>query len=180
MGRDKASLRFGDEPLLARVTRIVRGVVDDVVLVAREGQLLPAGFEAVRDPAEGLGPLAAMAVGLRAVSGTRVFVAACDMPLLQPALIRRLLDLAEGVDACVPFIEGYPMTTCAVYRRTVVDVAEALVAARHLKPRMLIERVQTRYVGPDELRDVDPDLSSFQDCDTQGAYEATLRAAGLR
>ncbi len=180
MGRDKASLPFGGEPLLARVTRIVRGVVDDVVLVAREGQVLPGGFEAVRDPAEGLGPLAAIAVGLRAVSGARAFVAACDMPLLRPELICRLFDLATDVDACVPLIEGYPMTTCAVYARTVVDLAEALVAERQLKPRVFIERLHTRYVEPEAFRDVDPGLVSFQDCDTPDAYEAALRAAGFK
>ena len=57
MGRDKGSLPFGGEILLARVVRIVRQAVDDVVVVAREGQTLPDGFEAVRDPAEGLGVL---------------------------------------------------------------------------------------------------------------------------
>jgi molybdopterin-guanine dinucleotide biosynthesis protein A len=179
MGRDKASLPFGDEVLLARVVRIVGEVVDEVVLVAREGQALPAAFEAVRDPAEGLGPVAALAVGLRVVSGTRAFVVACDLPLLRPALIRRLFDLAGDADACVPLIDGYPMTTCAVYAARVADIAEGLVAAGHLKLRTLLERITTRYVGPDDVRDVDPDLESFQDCNTLEAYQTALRRAGF-
>ena len=36
MGRDKASLRFGGETLLARVARLCGEVADEVVLVARE------------------------------------------------------------------------------------------------------------------------------------------------
>jgi hypothetical protein len=39
--------------------------------------------------------------------------------------------------------------------------------------------VRTRFVPGDELRDVDPELLSFLDCDTQEGYQAALRAAGL-
>ncbi len=179
MGRDKASLPFGDESLLGRVARTVGSIADEVVLVAREGQVLPPGFDAVRDPAEGLGPVAAIAVGLRAVSSARALVVACDLPLLRPGVIARLFDLAEDADACVPLIDGYPMTTCAVYAARVADVADGLVTAGHFKMRTLLERIATRYVGPDQLRDVDPELESFQDCNTQEAYAAALRKAGF-
>ncbi len=180
MGRDKAALPFGDETLVVRVVRIVRGVASDVVLVAREGQPLPDGLDAVRDPAEGLGPLAGIAAGLAAIMGERAFVAACDMPLLRPALVRRLFELSRGWDACVPVVDGFAVPTCAVYARGLADRAAALVAARQLRPLALFESVKTRFVGGDELRDVDPELASFLDCDTEEAYAEALRAAGLR
>jgi molybdopterin-guanine dinucleotide biosynthesis protein A len=179
MGRDKASLPFGGETLLARVLRLVHEVVPDVVLVAREGQELPDGLDAVRDPAEGLGPLAGITAGLAAVSGERVFVAACDMPLLRPALVRRLLELAEGFDACAPVIGGIPVPTCAVYARATAERARQLVAEGRLSARGLLESVRTRWVGEQELRGVDPELASFLDCDTPEAYRAALAAAGL-
>jgi molybdopterin-guanine dinucleotide biosynthesis protein A len=179
MGRDKASLAFGDETLLLRVLRLVREVASDVVLVAREGQLLPGGLAAVRDPAEGLGPLAGIAAGLGAVSGERAFVAACDMPLLRPALARRLLELSRGFDACVPVIEGFAVPTCAVYAKAAAARARELVARRELRPKALFDSVRTRFVAGDELRDVDPELLSFLDCDTEADYQAALRAAGL-
>jgi molybdopterin-guanine dinucleotide biosynthesis protein A len=179
MGRDKAALPFGGETLLERVVRLVREVTADVVLVAREGQPLPGGLEAVRDPAEGLGPLAGIAVGLAAVAGERAFVAACDMPLLRPALARRLLELLEDHDACVPVIDSFPVPTCAVYARRVRSRAQELVAARQLRPKTLLAGVRTRFVDGDQLRDVDPRLESFLDCDTEETYRAALRSAGL-
>jgi molybdopterin-guanine dinucleotide biosynthesis protein A len=179
MGRDKASLDFGGEPLLARVVRRVREVADDVVLVAREGQELPAGFEAARDPAEGLGPLAGIAVGLAAVRGARALVVACDMPLVQAALARRLFELSGGVDACVPVVDGYPVPTCAIYARSAAARARELLALRELRPRAFLESVKTRYVTERELRDVDPGLASFLDCDDEASYRKALVAAGL-
>jgi molybdopterin-guanine dinucleotide biosynthesis protein A len=179
MGRDKLSLPFGAETMLARVIRTVREVVPEVLLVAREGQDLPAGLEAVRDPAEGLGPLAAIAAGLSTVTAERAVAVACDMPLLRPALLRRLLELAEGSDACVPVVDGFAVPTCAVYRREIAGIAEELVAARRLAPALLLQRVKTRYVGPEELRDADPALESFRDCNTPERYADALRLAGL-
>jgi molybdopterin-guanine dinucleotide biosynthesis protein A len=179
MGRDKLSLPFGTETMLARVLRTVRQVVPDVVLVAREGQALPAGLEAVRDPAEGLGPVAAIATGLSSLNADRAIAVACDMPLLRPAVLRRLLDLAEGWDACVPVVDGFAVPTCAVYRCAIGAVARDLVAARELRPAALLERVNTRYVEAADLREVDPALESFRDCNTPERYRGALRLAGL-
>jgi molybdenum cofactor guanylyltransferase len=175
MGHDKALLPFGGEILLARVVRIVRGAADEVVLVAREGQALPEGFDAVRDPAEGLGPLAGIAVGLRHIRSDRAFVTGCDAPLLQPALIQRLLELADGYDAAVPLIDGRFMTTTAVYERSIASIAEALVAKRALRTSGLLDHVRVRPVDADELRDVDPDLESFRTCNTPADYAEALR-----
>jgi molybdopterin-guanine dinucleotide biosynthesis protein A len=179
MGRDKLSLPFGPETLLARVLRLVRAAAPEVVLVARDGQVLPAGLEAVRDPAEGLGPLAGIAAGLASVRAGRAIAVACDMPLLRPALLCRLLDLSEGWDACVPVVDGFAVPTCAVYRQAIAPLASELVASRQLHPAYLFERVRTRYVQGDELRDVDPALESFRDCNTPEHYAEALRLAGL-
>lgn len=179
MGRDKLSLPFGDETLLARVLRAVREVVPDVLLVARHGQALPEGLAAVRDPVEGLGPLAAIALGLSSLPADRVLVVAGDMPLLRPALLRRLLDLAEGWDVCVPVVDGFTVPTCGVYRGRVGGIARELVDAGQLAPGRFLARVRTRYVDAAELRDVDPGLESFRDCDTPEHYAEALRLAGL-
>jgi molybdopterin-guanine dinucleotide biosynthesis protein A len=181
MGRDKASLPFLGETLLARVVRAVRGAVGEVVLVAREGQDLGEAREPVaRDPAEGLGPLAGIAAGLRAVRAERAFVTGCDAPFLTPAVVRRLLDLSRGFDAAVPLAGGFYMTTCAVYARACAEVAERLVARRRMRPLFLVEAVRTRIVAPEELSDVDPELLCFLTCNTPEEYEAALRRAGAR
>lgn len=182
MGGDKLTLPFGAETLGARTVRLVRSAVDEVALVAREGQELPrdlAGVATLRDPAEGLGPLAGIAAGLAAVAGERAFVAACDMPLLRPAVVSRLFELAQGFEACVPVVDGFPVPTCAVYASELAGRARALVEARQLRTAGLAERARTRFVPGDELRDLDPRLESFLDCDTEEAYRAALRAAGL-
>lgn len=175
MGRDKALLPFGSEALLTRVTRLVASAVPDVTWVARDGQALPpTPTPIVRDPVDGLGPLAAIATGLAAAAGQLVFVTACDLPFLEPRLILRLFDRLADADVSVPVSGGFPMTMCAVYRRSVVGEAARLVAAGELSVRALLDGVHTTRVDVEELRDTDPFLNSFLDCDTPESYAAAL------
>ena len=178
MGCDKWSLPFGDGTLLDRVVARVRPAVDEVVVVAREGQEIAGDFRIVRDPAEGLGPLAGIAAGLRAIDAPRAFLTACDVPLLRTAYVRRLLELAEGHPLAVPVVDGFHMMTSAVYARTLLPAAEALMAAGRMRPLFLVEQCAARLVTENELRTADPELESFRNCNTMHEYETALRDAG--
>ncbi len=192
MGRDKALLPFGDETMVARVARLVGEVADDVVIVARKRQEITAPHKGVpyaptlkgvpyvrvvRDPAEGMGPLAGIVTGLKAIRNDRAFVTACDMPLVRPALIRRLIDLAGDHDVCVLVFDGHVMTMCAVYRASVIDEAERLIRSGELSVRRLIDRVNAKRVDAAELRGVDPELDSFFSCDTPERYADAIARA---
>jgi molybdopterin-guanine dinucleotide biosynthesis protein A len=181
MGRTKALLPWGRGTLLEHVVDRVGEVVDEVVVVAREDQEITfsRSIPMVRDAAEGLGPLAGLAAGLAAIEAERAFLVSCDMPFLRPAFVRRLLDLSAGHDAAVAEIDGYFMVTAAVYSKAALPVARELVAARRLRPRFLLDGLDTRVVAADELLDVDPELESFRNCNTPEEYAAALRDAGI-
>ncbi|MEO2089985.1 MAG: NTP transferase domain-containing protein, partial [Gemmataceae bacterium] len=96
MGRPKAWLSVDGETMLHRVVRVVAAVADPVVVVAAAGQdvpPLPVGVEVVRDEADGGGPLGGLAAGLASLAGRAevVYLSGCDVPLLRPAFVRRVL-----------------------------------------------------------------------------------------
>jgi molybdopterin-guanine dinucleotide biosynthesis protein A len=179
MARDKASLPFGTETMLQRIVRVVSQVVDEVWVVAREGQDVWGDFQIARDPDEGLGPLAGLCAGLEAMSAERAFLTACDVPLLKPGYVERLLELSRGFPIAVPRVAGHTMVTSAVYAREVLPVARGLLDEGRLRPLFLLEAFDSRLVTEDELRQVDPELESLHDCNTPDAYREALRMAGL-
>jgi molybdopterin-guanine dinucleotide biosynthesis protein A len=179
MGRDKATLPFGSETLLTRVVRVVAAVVDDVVVVGNVTQAMDRHVRVVADSIEGLGPLAGLTTGLAEVRHSRALVVGCDMPLLSPLLLRRLLTLAGDADACVPRVDGTPMTTCAVYSTRVLAQGQSQLATGTRSLRALLDGLSVVWVDGDDLRDVDPELLSFWDCDTPDRYHTALQHAGL-
>ena len=184
MGRPKEWLPFGPERMLQRVVRLVGEAVQPVIVVAAEGQALPplpAAVEIARDRRPDRGPLEGLAAGLRAIGdrAEAAFVTSCDVPLLVPAFVRRVIELGAGRDVAVPHVEGFDQPLAAVYRRSVLPHAEALLAEGRLRPAFLFERVRTRRITAEELRDVDPRLTSLANVNTPADYRTALREAGL-
>jgi molybdopterin-guanine dinucleotide biosynthesis protein A len=188
MGRPKAWLPFGDEALLQRVVRVLRGVVEPVVVVAADAQplpALPADVLVARDAATGRGPLEGLAAGLDALAprASAAFVVAVDMPFLHAALVRRLAALlaTSGALAVVPRALGRDHPLAAAYRVEVRHALALLLAEGYLRARGLLERVPTLYateaflLEDDVLRDADPDLRSLRNVNTPADYEAALR-----
>jgi molybdopterin-guanine dinucleotide biosynthesis protein A len=203
MGRPKAWLPFGDEVMLQRVVRVLRAVVDPVVVVAAPGQdvpELPAEVKIVRDEVEGMGPLSGLATGLAALQGKAeaAYLSSCDVPFLKPEFVRRVISFLasggrqppvsssqQGPDAprspsiAVPRVDGYHHPLAAVYRITVLPHVRELLAATRLRPVFLFDAVPTRVIEHHELQDIDPDFASLRNLNTPEEHQAAQRNADL-
>src|SRR2546430_557216 len=110
-------------------------------------------------------PIEGIRRGIEIARGERLLVAPCDAPLLRPGLYRLLLEVLGAYDAAVPKFEVLDPVR-AVYRRN--RVAEILQADRTVpSPSALADRLNYVPVGPDRVRRVDPDLSSFVDVNSR-------------
>jgi molybdopterin-guanine dinucleotide biosynthesis protein A len=157
MGRDKAALLLDGKPLLARVVRRLRVALPEVIVVGppERADLVP-GTRIIPDTWPGRGPLGGIATALQVVSTPFAFVAACDMPFLEPALIRYLLTLAPGYDAVVPRAERGTEQLHAIYARTCLPAATAMLAAGDLAVARLYAAIRVRLVPPNEWSPYDP------------------------
>jgi molybdopterin-guanine dinucleotide biosynthesis protein A len=184
MGQPKATLPFGPESLVARVSRLLGEVVYPVVVVAAAGQdlpPLPLGVEVVHDRRGGRGPLEGLAPGLEALAGRvdAAFVTGCDAPLLKPDFIRHMLDLLGRHAIAVPEVAGRLHPLAAVYRMEVAPQIEHLLSEDRLRLTDLLDRVDTCVVRAEELAAVDPALDSLRNVNDPAEYRAALALAGF-
>jgi len=184
MGAAKAMLPFGPETMLQRVVRLLATVVSPIVVVGASDQELPELPPAVivtRDEREGRGPLEGLRAGLKSLASLAdvAYVTSCDVPLLVPAFVVRMIDLLGDHDIAVMEIDGFPHPLSAIYRRRVLPHVESLLAADRLRPVFLFEAVRTRRVKPEEMTVVDPELKTLRNLNTPEDYRAALAAAGL-
>ena len=184
MGTPKPWLPFGPETMLERIVRIVREVVEPVVVVAAPGQRLPdlpAGVRILHDEEPDLGPLGGLAVGLSALSRDvdAAYVTSCDVPLLRPAFVQRMIDELGAHELVIPRDGDYHHPLAAVYRTALAERVRRLVAERRLRPVFLLDEADARIVEVDALRDVDPGLDSLRNVNRPEDYRAALAAAGL-
>jgi molybdenum cofactor guanylyltransferase len=185
MGVSKAALPFGPETMLQRVVRLLSAVVSPIVVVAARGQSLPELPEDVaitRDEREQRGPLEGLRAGLTALpkSVDMAYVTSCDVPLLVPGFVERMIELVGDYDIAVMEIDGFPHPLSAVYRRSTLPHVEALLEKERLRPVFLFDVVHTRRVRPEEILSVDRDLRTLRNLNTREDYLAALADAGLR
>jgi molybdopterin-guanine dinucleotide biosynthesis protein A len=184
MGNSKPLLPFGPEPMLQRVVRLLGEAVQPVIVVAAPGLELPAlrrEVILVHDRRPGLGPLEGLASGLLALPAdcTAAYVTSCDVPLLRPAFVRRMIELHAGHEIAVPSSGGLRHPLAAVYSRSVLPHAERLLAEDRRRLTDLLDAARTRFVAEDELRDVDPELASLRNLNQPAEYQAALAEAGF-
>ncbi len=184
MGAPKATLPFGPETMLQRVVRVLGSVVSPIVAVAARDQVLPElpkNVIVTRDEREAKGPLEGLRAGLAALPTSVEFAYAtsCDVPLLVPGFVERMIELLGNHDIAVVEIDGFQHPLSAVYRRGVLPEVESLLAQDRLRPVFLFDAVHTRRVRPEELAGVDPELQTLRNLNTREDYLAALSDAGL-
>jgi molybdopterin-guanine dinucleotide biosynthesis protein A len=169
MGRDKAAIELGGQPLLVRVAAAAANVCDELVIAGGRRQpvvirgLAPTWVE---DPAGPPGPLAGLEAGLRAASNTACVVVACDMPFLNERLLGHLLEALPGTDAVVPLAGGIPQPLHAIYSRESLATVRALRRLGASSLRELLSRIRVRYVPSERCRDFDPEGLSWFNMNT--------------
>src|SRR5258708_7243642 len=135
MGRSKAALELRGEPLLRRVVRRLRLALPNVLVVGPPdlATLVPDAT-VLPDLTLGTGPLGGLHTALRAVTTPWVFVVACDMPFVAPALVRALARLAtvHADAAAVALRTTHGVEPLhAVYQRSLFAAVEHPTATPH-------------------------------------------------
>ena len=104
MGRPKALLPFGGEPLIVQMVRDLAKLFAETVVVAAPEQELPA-LPAIlaRDEVAYQGPVSGIYHGLKASTKNVCFVTSCDAPFLNHQLILYLVAQIPDYDVVVPY-----------------------------------------------------------------------------
>jgi molybdopterin-guanine dinucleotide biosynthesis protein A len=182
MGSTKAALPWHGSTLLRHVCGLVARGVDGPVLVVRaSGQPLPhlpANVEVIDDVHADLGPMEGIAVGLAALQERAdiAFVCGTDVPLLQPAFVRRIVRASatsdRPFDIVLPHAHGHDQPLAGAYRSALAPTVAELVAADRLRLGVLIAQCAVLRLDEPALRAVDPDLDSLVNLNEPADYAA--------
>ena len=126
IGGDKCTVELAGRPLVLYPIAALRGVCEQVVVVAKQDTRLPqlvGEAEVWLEPDEPQHPLAGVVHALRRASARKVLVLACDMPLVPADLLRALLKAADGPGA-VASCGDVAEPLCACYTRQALQGLE--------------------------------------------------------
>jgi molybdopterin-guanine dinucleotide biosynthesis protein A len=159
-GRPKAGATLAGVPLVVRAVDILGAVTADVV-VSSSFPVPDVEVPVVADRVAGAGPLAGLESTLleavaRGLDG--VLVLACDLPLVEPAFLRKLVDEAGDAMAAAPARAGGGVEPlCAVYRVEAREAVTRRLGGRDRSLHALFRDVGGRVIPWAQLG-ADPDI----------------------
>lgn len=172
LGQNKVLLELAGRSLLARAVQTMWSLCVDVVVAGEIGyrdQVVQARF--VSDIYRGVGALGGIHAGLQASHTQYGLVVGCDMPFLNPELLRHMIaqigDSDYGApDVVIPRLKGYTEPLHALYSRRCLGPLERLLAQGGGRIISFFSEVSVRYIEEAEVNRFDPRHRSFFNINT--------------
>ena len=174
MGEDKRYLIVGEQTLLERGLAVLRSTFQEVLVVIAQDSL-PLNIDArvVRDLVADCGSLGGVYTGLMQATTPYIFVAACDMPFLNQAVITQFIHRRTTADIVMAQLAARLHPMHAVYGKECLSAMEQMMMARQLKIQDLVSHTSLRvhYVTETDLFTIDPSGRSFHNVNTPADLE---------
>jgi molybdopterin-guanine dinucleotide biosynthesis protein A len=142
-GSPKALATFHGETLAERAWRLLGEACDERLAVGKRADAFELPFELVDDDTEIRAALAGIVAGLRAAAAERAVVLPVDMPLVTPALLRRLGEACS--DAAVTQMGALP----AAFATRALPALERRLAEGRLALHEALAELATRRIDVD-------------------------------
>ncbi len=171
MGSDKSLLPLRGARFIDHAYRRLAALFEEVLIVTNSpGLYQEIPCRKVPDLFCTQTSLAGIHSGLRHARFERVFVVACDMPFLAPAVITHLCRQAPGADVVLPVGEQGMEPLHALYHKSCLPAMEKVLATGGRKVDSFFPEVTVQKVPMEELVPLDPQGLSFRNINTPEEY----------
>jgi len=175
MGESKAFMDAGGVPLFERVYGIFKEIFPEIIIVANDARPFER-YEArlQKDIILNKGALGGLYTGLFHSPSYHAFCTACDMPLLNPWVIKYMVEERDEYDVIVPKTHDGLHPLHAIYSKKCLNPMRQLLTRNELKIVNFYHQVRVRYIEEMEIRGFDPHMRSLINVNTEEEMEAVL------
>lgn len=176
MGTDKSFVPLLGKTMIEHVIERVQPLGAEVILITnRLDDYASLGLPMYTDVIPDKGSLGGLYSAVTYSPTEYTLCVACDMPFLNPALLRHMVDFRTGFDVIVPRINGFPEAMHALYSKACLDPMREKMDQDRLKVIGFYGKVRVRFIEEAAVRAIDPGLRSFINVNTPEELAAIQR-----
>lgn len=177
-GTDKAFFELGKQTMISIVAERLAPVFDSIIVAGGDTvRMSGIGLTSYPDPVPDKGALGGIYNGLLNTESEWIFCCGCDMPLLQPDVIRAMIASIGDEDALIPMIDQTWQPMHAIYQKKALPAIEQLAKQTNSFLPDLSEVINIRHIEQEALESI-PDwllsFVSFNDMETVERYRMHL------
>ncbi len=181
----KSHLKINGITLIERNLQLLYSFCDEVFINTNNPELY-YGYRTIMcgDVLPSRGPMSGIHSALMNATNQNLFVIACDMPFLKEEVLgyicqRHFESLEnEAYDATIPVYNGNVQPLCGVYSKTLLASLERQIFERKNSMYLYLHEINTNFIPEREIKELDPDGSSFININTISDYETLRRRKG--
>ena len=159
-GADKALAPWFDGNIMDAIISALKPLSGDLIIVANRSEPYKyLGIPITKDEIMDSGPMAGLLSCLRHAKGDRVFVAACDMPLLKSELIDWMWNINTWAPVIIPKTPEGLEPLHAIYHRSLTPLIENSIRHNRLGLQGFINDLPRYEVQPEDIARFCPDFS---------------------
>jgi molybdenum cofactor guanylyltransferase len=175
MGRPKAFLPYGGRTIVEHLVTNFAQLFDEVFLVANE----PDAFsqmtvDVVKDILPNRGPVCGILSGLLVAKHEHVFVAACDMPLVDKKLVREMSLQRRNYDVVVLGHDGQVEPLLGFYSKSCIKSLEDTLFSGKRRAHEVLSGVSAKVVDYNEVAGSKNSMPAYFNVNTPLDYSELL------
>lgn len=169
MGQNKSFVPLHGRPLIEHILDQLATLELPTCIVTNEPDAyVRYGLPLVSDLVPDQGALGGLYTALQWSPTPYVLCAACDMPFLNPALMRLLIQRRADYEAVAARLDEIWQVFPGVYSRACLPKLQASLRAGRLRLQTILSALQIYPLEISEIRIHDPHLQSFVNLNTPG------------
>jgi len=168
MGIEKSFLKFGTKTLVENTIDIFKTIFSEIIVVTNNSRsFLKFGTIVVEDLIKNKGPLGGVFSGLCFSKSELNFVVGCDMPFVNPYLVKYMISKPEEYDVVIPEVDGRVESLFARYSKNAIPVILSHLLKDKLKTQNVLSELNVLKITTEEIERLDPEHLSFFNINTQ-------------
>jgi molybdopterin-guanine dinucleotide biosynthesis protein A len=171
MGFDKQYIKLNGMLLIERQIQVLQSVFSEIVIVSNKPELYQNyNCILIEDQLRDFGPMGGIHAGLTAAKSQFSYFIACDMPYMNQAYIKYMLNMISEENhnqAIITRFGQWLEPFNAFYSKSAISVFEQAYHEKTKKISKTLEKAQVRYIEEEEARRFSPDWSMFANINTQ-------------
>ncbi|MFI5304832.1 MAG: molybdenum cofactor guanylyltransferase [Nitrospiria bacterium] len=168
MGKDKAFIEFEGQSLIQRTLDTLEPLFEKIAIISKiKEPFLSLGVPVYEDIYSEGGPMSGLYTGLFYSDGP-IFAVACDMPFLNPEVVRFLTGKLQNFDAVVCQSPDGLHPLHAAYSKSVLPLMENSLNNGDVKMMKFLEKIKLLKIDCNQIRHLDPDIRFLSNINTPG------------
>ncbi|OGW38707.1 MAG: hypothetical protein A2Y97_11135 [Nitrospirae bacterium RBG_13_39_12] len=155
---------------------ILSSIFDRVIISTNNPELYSyLGVLMVGDIIKDRGPMTGIFSALTIPEVSDVFVTACDMPFINPVLVKYVVERwSDKWDAAIPVFDKEPQPLFGIYSKKIAETIYENIKKGERSLKRFLQKIKVLYIGEEEVKRIDSDGKSFININTMEDFQREI------